>query len=172
MRNVPHNWFHFEDELSIYRVKLITAPQRPFVTPAEGRKRLLRQGISRPRLGDALQQPNELSQIVYIKIRNGPISHSGNIETDHVMTSPLVNFRLTGLVARGRPDKNIDHMLTVLINYCSDGVPLEIIQPRADERESGVGKIANDWREVQSLRQPRFKCMAVRRGDVSEMVRL
>src|SRR5690349_23988893 len=67
------------------------------------------------------------------------------------------------------PQEDVEHVLAPAVHERCDGLPADIVEPSADERESAAGKVVHGRREIELAVEPRLDRVLVRRGYVREM---
>src|SRR4030095_15103570 len=101
-------------------------------------------------------------KIVRVEVRHRPKAHSSGIEARYVVTSESPGLNGNLLVARGRPDKNVDDMLPVTIDKRSDRSSAEIIKASADQGKAFAGEVFYRRCEIESRGKPGFDGVSFR----------
>src|SRR5437016_4022439 len=112
----------------------------------------------------------EKLQIVSVHVRNSPV-----VEVRISPMQKLIAFMRhrhcrSSCSRLPRPNKQVNEMLTPLVNQGRHRPVIEIIKTATNQRKSLTGKI-DHWRSKIELRvQPGFYSMLIRRSDVGEVI--
>src|SRR5260370_15110228 len=110
-------------------------------------------------------------QIVSVNVGNGPV-----VEVRISPMQKLIAFMRhrhcrSGCSCLPRPNKQVNEMLTPLVNQGRHRPVIEIIKAAADQGKSLTGKIDNRRGKIELRVQPGFDSMLIRRSDVREVIR-
>src|SRR6266436_2181095 len=109
-------------------------------------------------------------QIVSVNVGNGPV-----VEVRISPMQKLIAFMRhrhcrSGRSCLPRPNKQVNEMLTPLVNQGRHRPVIEIIKTATNQRKSLTGKIDHRRREIELRVQPGFYSMLIRRSDVGEVI--
>jgi hypothetical protein len=112
---------------------------------------------------------DKFQQLIPVEVRGRPVSHPLPVpEYEVVAPTGQILLRLVRMIRR--PFKEVDVVLTALIDQCRRRMTIDIIQPATNKREAHRSQIPDAWREVQPPIEPGLDGMLVRRWHVFEVI--
>src|SRR5438046_5700082 len=109
-------------------------------------------------------------QIVSVDVGNSPVVKVRVSPMQKLIALARHRLRGSGRIRFCRPNKQVNEMLTPLVNQSCYGVVIEIIKAPSNQRKSFAGKVHHRGRKIKLRIKPRFDSVLVGRSDVTKMV--